>query len=408
MKADLDRLMRARQLDAIVVAGGEGYSAVRDYMVNGADITHALIFKKLDAEPLIIVSGMEIEEARKAGLSAQTYGETGLAQLLHEIDDPRRAQRLFWEQCLRAIGLTSGTVGVYGQGAINEYLAFVGQLAADYPQYTFTGEEGVTLFQEAMLTKDAAEIERLRSVAARTVDVLEATWDFIAGHRAEGETVVNAEGDALTIGAVKRFVRRALMDRDLEDTGMIFAQGRDAGFPHSRGEAQQALKLGQTIVFDLFPRELGGGYHHDVTRTWCIGHAPEAAQRLYDEVKAAFDISVENFALGRATQDMQVAVLDYFESKGHPTQRSEPGTMQGYVHGLGHGIGLNIHERPRLSHIDSQDVWQVGNVVTIEPGLYYPDEGYGVRVEDTFIVTEAGELVSITPFRQDLVLPLRG
>ena len=105
---------------------------------------------------------------------------------------------------------------------------------------------------------------------------------------------------------------------------------------------------------------------------------------------------------------MQEAVQDFFESKGHATSRSNPKTMEGYVHGLGHGLGLIIHERPSISHILRDDVWQVGNVVTIEPGLYYPDKGIGMRIEDMFIVSEKGELISYTPFKKDLVLPLNG
>jgi Xaa-Pro aminopeptidase len=99
-------------------------------------------------------------------------------------------------------------------------------------------------------------------------------------------------------------------------------------------------------------------------------------------------------------------VLDFFEGKGHPTQRTNSASQDGYVHSLGHGVGLLIHERPSISHLRRDDIWQVGNAVTIEPGLYYPDRGFGVRVEDLLIITESGELVSLTPFRKDLVLPL--
>jgi Xaa-Pro aminopeptidase len=235
-----------------------------------------------------------------------------------------------------------------------------------------------------------------------------AAWDFIASHRASGDMVVDDAGAPLTIGAVKRFVLHALLDHDLEDTGMIFAQGRDAGFPHSRGQADQALRLGQTIVFDLFPREAGGGYHHDMTRTWCIGHAPPAAQALYDDVMAAFDAALAAYAVGAPTHHMQEAVQTLFEERGHPTLRSDPGTMAGYVHSLGHGVGLEIHERPAISHMLRGDVFRVGNCITIEPGLYYPERGMGVRVEDLFIIDEGGALGSLTPFRKDLVLPLRG
>jgi Xaa-Pro aminopeptidase len=157
----------------------------------------------------------------------------------------------------------------------------------------------------------------------------------------------------------------------------------------------------------LFPREMGGGYYHDMTRTWCIGYAPEKIQHIYEQVMTAFDIAVETYALGKPYYPLQEAVLDYFEKHGHATTRSHSNPMTGYVHGLGHGVGLNIHEFPRLHHLSKEDIAQIGNFITIEPGLYYPEDGFGVRVEDSFIVNENGELVSITPFRKDLVLPLK-
>jgi Xaa-Pro aminopeptidase len=279
-------------------------------------------------------------------------------------------------------------------------------LATTAPQYEFVGETGMTLFDEAYITKDADELERIRAVAEATSAVLQETWDFIADHSAADETVVRADGAPLTIGDVKRFVRRALLDHGLEDTAMIFAQGRDAGFPHSRGEDDQALKLGQSIVFDLFPRELGGGYHHDSTRTWCLGYAPEHIVQAYQDVMNAFEVAVDTFKSGVPARALQEAVLDYLESAGHPTSRSHPGSMDGYVHSLGHGVGLNIHERPSLSHL-SKDTLQPGNVISIEPGVYYPEQGYGIRVEDLFYVDADGSLVELTTFHKQLVLPIR-
>ena len=101
-------------------------------------------------------------------------------------------------------------------------------------------------------------------------------------------------------------------------------------------------------------------------------------------------------------------MLDYYEGAGHPTIRSKPGTSEGYVHSLGHGVGLHIHERPSISHLAKEDLFQKGNFITIEPGLYYPDRGLGVRVEDSFIIDESGELISLTSFHKELVLPLKG
>jgi Xaa-Pro aminopeptidase len=409
MKSDLDRLMAQRELDAIIVAGGHGHNAPRDYLTNGAHITGGLVVKKRGAAPIMAVNPMEVEEAAKSGLAVHTWYDLGWAQLVEKAEGSRpRAEVGLWANTLAKAGVSAGRVGVYGVGDLNLYLELVRILEKEYPAYQLVGELRMTLFDEAYITKDTDELRRIRSVAERTSAVWKATWEFIGGHRAEGDRVVKADGSPLTIGDVKRFVRRTLLDHELQDNDMIFAQGRDAGFPHSRGEADMALRLGQAIIFDLFPSELGGGYAHDSTRTWCVGYAPDEVQETYSTVMDAFDIAVDSFRVGQPTHMLQDAVLDYFESKGHPTQRSQPGTMDGYVHSLGHGVGLNIHERPSITHVQKTDIFQPGNVISIEPGLYYPERGYGVRVEDLCYVDEGGQLVHLTDFHKELVLPLKG
>ncbi|MEO8608222.1 MAG: M24 family metallopeptidase [Chloroflexota bacterium] len=410
MKSDLDRLMTARELVAIVVTGGEHQNTPRAYLCNGVDIHNGMVIKKLGAEPVLIVGGMEIEEAGKSGVTVVNRDDLGWAEIYQQTEgDPTKTNTLFWGRLLEKFEIPPGKIGVYGVGDLNIWIERARELGAAFPDNPIVGETGLTLFDEAFVTKDAAELDIMRDVADKTCQVLQAAWDYIGSHRAEGDTVVKDDGAPLTIGDVKRFVRRELMDRELEDTDMIFAQGRDAGFPHSRGQAGQALKLGQPIVFDLFPRQLGGGYFHDCTRTWSIGYATEAVQDIYNQVMTAFQTAVDTYAEpGQPTHTMQDAVLDYYEANGHPTNRSKPGTSEGYVHSLGHGVGLNIHERPSISHLAKEDIFQKGNFITIEPGLYYPDRGLGVRVEDSFIIGDDGELISLTPFRKDLVLPLRG
>lgn len=408
MKADLDQLMEKRGLQALVVVGDETYSVPRDYLTNGAQVTGGLVIKKRGADPVMIVNPMEVEEAAASGLTVYTNHDFGWGDLIKEADGDRsKATVKLWERVLQQQAIPPGKIGIYGTDDVNVYIEMVDELN-QLADYEFVGERGLTLFDEAFITKDADELARLKVVAAATSATLQATWDYIAGHRVEGETLVKPDGSPLTIGDVKRFVRRTLLDHDLEDTGMIFAQGRDAGFPHSRGQTDMPLQLGQAIIFDLFPREIGGGYHHDVTRTWCIGYAPEPLQKAYDTVMKAFDIAITAYdEPGQPTHELQEAVLDYFEEEGHPTQRSQPSTMNGYVHSLGHGVGLKIHERPSLSHLTRKDILQQGNVVSVEPGLYYPDEGYGVRVEDTVYIDETGKMISLTDFHKKLVIEVQ-
>lgn len=409
MKADLDRLMAARELKALIVTGGEGANTYRDYLSNGARISGGTIIKVHGKAPVIIANPMETEEAASSGLEVLSWYELGWAELLKNAKgNSTQAEIELWGRYFERFEISPGKVGIYGTGDLHVYMEIMRLLAKAYPSYQFVGELGMSIFDEAYVTKDTDELARIKSVSERTSATLQATWDYISGHRADGDTVMKADGSPLTIGDVKRFVRRTLLDHDLEDTNMIFAQGRDAGFPHSRGEAHTPLRLGQSIVFDLFPREIGGGYHHDSTRTWSIGYATPEVEQAYHQVMEAFEIASDTFGVGKPTSVMQEAVLDYFEGVGHPTGRSHPGTNEGYVHSLGHGVGLNIHERPKMSHLSRDERFQIGNVVSIEPGLYYPERGFGVRVEDLCYVNEHGQLIGMTSFHKDLVLPLKG
>jgi Xaa-Pro aminopeptidase len=252
-------------------------------------------------------------------------------------------------------------------------------------------------------------LEALTQIGRDTGAVMKKTRKWIASHRAEGDTLVKVDGAPLTIGDVKTYVNKALMDYGLIDNGtMIFAQGRDAAVPHSRGEADMPLKLGQSIVFDLFPKNPDKGYYHDMTRTWCIGYAPDEVRQAYDLVMHTFTQSLEALTAGEPTANLQNLVCDIFEEHGHPTARSHPGTSDGYVHSLGHGLGLEVHEGPGISHVNNKPVFEPGHVVTIEPGLYYPERGWGVRIEDTVYLDEDGHLVNISFCPYDLVIELNG
>jgi Xaa-Pro aminopeptidase len=111
---------------------------------------------------------------------------------------------------------------------------------------------------------------------------------------------------------------------------------------------------------------------------------------------------------GTPCKQYQALTCELFEKRGHPTVVSNPGTQVGYVHGLGHGVGLNIHERPFFSLIPGEeDVLPAGAVVTIEPGLYYPERGLGMRLEDTYWVRPDGKAEVLAEYPLDLVLPVR-
>jgi Xaa-Pro aminopeptidase len=220
---------------------------------------------------------------------------------------------------------------------------------------------------------------------------------------------VKSNGEALTIGEVKGQINKWLSELGAENpSGTIFAIGRDAGVPHSSGNAADVLRLGQTIVYDIFPCEQGGGYFYDFTRTWCLGYAPDEALKLYEQVHTVFDQVFAAFKKDEPFRRYQQLTCDLFEGMGHPTGRSHPETEVGYVHSLGHGVGLKVHERPASGAAAAVgDHLVAGVVATIEPGLYYPERGLGVRLEDSFWVSPQGTIEVIAPYPKELVLPVK-
>lgn len=410
MRSDLDRLMHEYNLDAIVVLSDETPNTFRDYLTGRAK-AHGNIFKKRDEQGVIVVSGMEVDEAAKSGLRVMTYHDFDFASLYNQFgDQPARLRRELFLNYFRQLEIR-GRVGFYGAAAVSNMLPNLLALTESDLDITLAlDEDALGLFSRLYETKDSAEIAALQETARLTCEVVRRAWDFLSGHYAESEAVgspvVDEAGAPLTIGAVRRFIQAQEAALGLLDAqGFIFAQGRDAGVPHSVGEDSQVLEVGRSIVFDIFPQGRSG-YYHDMTRTWCLGRAPEEVQAAYEQVMGAFNMVMGALAVGEPANRYQVMVLDYFEAQGHATQRSKPGTMEGYVHSLGHGIGLNVHEAPTLSE-KSKHVLQIGNAFTVEPGLYYPERGFGVRVEDSVFIDEAGAVRRLTDFPYDLVVPLR-
>lgn len=409
MKTDLDRLMAERNIDAYLIIGTEHENTDRYYITNGVHASSTVVHKRGEA-PVMIVSGMEIDEAKKSGHQVMNIFDFGYADILKQHQgNPYLIQQEYYRNVLNHFGI-KGRLAVYGTVSAMSNFKLLNRFQQAFDFVELTEDQHPDIFTVARRTKDSAELEKLRESGRRSSLAMTRTRQWLSTLRAEGEVVVDAEGTPVTIGDVKRFVRLKLMELDMEDSeGMIFAQGRDAGVPHSRGEAEETLKVGQAIVFDLFPRPIGGGYYHDMTRTWSLGHASDEVQEAHRLVMHAFTQSLEALSLGQPTRELQELVCDIFEEHGHPTSKSQPGTQAGYVHSLGHGLGLNVHEAPSVSNYSPDHVvFEAGDVVTIEPGLYYPDKGWGIRIEDTIYIDENGELINLTDTTYDLVIPLQG
>jgi Xaa-Pro aminopeptidase len=405
MKADLDRLMAERGFAALLVIGEvEGNHALR-YLTNGARITHGTVLKVAGQPPLIVANAMERDEAAKSGLQVVTTTEFGYHDIIRRTGNLLEADAELLAAILTRYGV-SGTVSVYGVSDPGRAYLLLGRLDELLPEVTITGEGDTTVFDEAYATKDEAELAAMRSVAERTNAVMGEVVDFIRSHRVVDGQLVEEDGCPLTVAGVKAYLQERLMAAGLEDNGeTIFAVGRDGGVPHSRGEDTDILTVGACIVFDLFPRDRVTGYYHDMTRTYCLGQASPEVEQAYEQVMQAFDAVSDALAVGEQGSRYQDIACDVFEEHGHPTPSTHPGTEVGYVHNLGHGVGLQIHARPRLSAF-SADMLEAGQVFTVEPGLYYPDDGYGVRIEDTMMIDELGNVHSLTPTPKRLVIPL--
>jgi len=154
----------------------------------------------------------------------------------------------------------------------------------------------------------------------------------------------------------------------------------------------------KSIIIDIGPKSTKGRYFADMTRTVVKGKASKEMKEIYNTVLAAQNLAINRLKPGLKARDIHRLVSDYFISRGYKTEQNSI-AMQGFTHGLGHGVGLNIHEKPELN-LSSNDILEEGNVITIEPGLYYQKIG-GVRLEDLLLITKSG-CKNLTDFPKQL------
>ncbi len=190
------------------------------------------------------------------------------------------------------------------------------------------------------------------------------------------------QGAPLTSERLKVAIETACLEAGALSVGTIAAGGDQACDPHERGSG--LLRPHELIIVDIFPRVSATGYHGDMTRTFLKGRASDAQRRLVAAVRDAQLAALSRVRAGANGRDVHAACVALFAQRGYQTKRTARGSV-GFFHGTGHGLGLAVHEPPRMSSTVDY-VLKQGSVVTVEPGLYYPGLG-GCRIEDVVQVT---------------------
>lgn len=378
MLSDLDLFMRERGIDTILVPMHEAMHPSFRWLSRGAKVTRGYAIKPVDREPILVTYPMEREEAVATGLEVVLVGDLDHERIFRTAPNTAEAYSELFTNALQKLG-SGKSIAFFGNAPLQLYVGLVEALEKrGWQVHRSNGED---LIQLARKRKAPWEIDAIRSVGERTEQVVDGVREMLRNAR-----------PGLMLGDLKQFVTSEITRlRMIEDHETILSQGRDAGVPHSRGDAAAPFRPSVPLVLDIFPADRASGYFFDLTRTFCVGEIPPELERLHADVFEAFESARDAVRPGTPASSYQALVCDFFEKKGYPTLRSDARTLEGYVHGLGHGVGLDIHEKPSFAlNPTNHDLIETGDIITIEPGLYFPERELGVRIEDTFVVTESG------------------
>jgi Xaa-Pro aminopeptidase len=233
--------------------------------------------------------------------------------------------------------------------------------------------------------KKSRELKAIREVQGLTHQAMALVRDILAEAKIDSQNRLRWQGRFLTSEILRSNIEVFLKSKGCSTSGTITAGGIQAAEPHNQG--QGGLTAGETIIVDIFPRHDTSGYWGDMTRTFVKGKAPQIVKDAYQAVFEAKEEAKKYIEVGAIPSDVHKIADDILNKHGFKTGVKD-GWNFGFIHGLGHGVGLEIHEYPRLSPLNSVPL-EIGNVVTVEPGVYYHEWG-GVRLEDMVAVKEEG------------------
>lgn len=235
--------------------------------------------------------------------------------------------------------------------------------------------------REIKSKKEALEIKKGNAASAAGIHVAEMALrrSTIKGNQ------LYLDGEILSSERLRGLVDIACLQADAIPHNTIVAGGKQACDPHCVGSGP--LHPNELIIVDVFPRLIASGYHGDMTRTFLKGRATEEQKKLVHAVQEAQKKGLSKMKQGVTGADVHDVVKDYFIKEGYETKK-KGNSYEGFFHGTGHGLGLEVHEAPRLNG-SNQEALKLDTVVTVEPGLYYPEIG-GCRIEDVVQVKHNG------------------
>ena len=383
----------------LVLAWSAQDSDVAPFLPSPVHLGECLLVVPSGEEPrLAYLTLMERDEAAASGLALISSEELEVLRWASEHPDPAPFLAKVMERALGRCGLTPGRIALAGHGPAGAIQGACSLLGGE----GWTWVPGNALVLAARKRKEAFEVGAIREAAEATCDALRAVARLLAAAIPDATNggELRLEGERLRVARLRAEVGRLFAERGLEQPrGNIIAPAEESSVPHSSGTPDRVLRAGESLVVDVFPR---GRLWADCTRTFCVGTPPEPLARAHAAVRAALEEVSLRAAPGVRGWDLQEGVCVRFTAEGYPTPISEPDNTRGYVHNLGHGVGFDLHELPTFKRASgAEGVLREGDVFTLEPGLYDPAAGWGVRLEDLHHLAPGG-LETLTPLPYDL------
>jgi len=341
----------------------------------GMFVPDPFIYLQLRGKKFAVMSDLEIDRARKSARGCRILSLTSIQEKLKAAGSRQSGVAEVIRHILKDHGVASVLVPEL----------FPLKLANDLEQAGVAVKVKAGSFFPQREFKSADEIRKITAALRMAEAGMAAGMAALRASRIGRQRRLIYRGSPFTSEKLRAIIDTAILLAGGLASHTIVACGKQGCDPHETGHGP--LRANEPIILDLFPRSQSTGYFGDITRTVVRGRAGEAVRKLYDTVLRGQKLALSRVRAGVATTEVHRGVQDFFEQQGYRTGR-RAGRMEGFFHGTGHGVGLEIHEPPRLG-TTSRGVLSPGQVVTVEPGLYYPGLG-GVRLEDMVVVTRNG------------------